>query len=115
MHQSMKKIGYIWSGIKTKTLIFLSDRINHNRKNKKRPNTYDFTPIAGGTSTFGVKRITAEHYKRINKKLIYPFGYIRISIMIYNGRREQSHTNSHINILFGKKSSQYISQNNEWC
>ncbi len=78
MHQSVIKIGYIWYRIKTKTLIFLSDRINHNRKNKKCPNTRNFTPIARFCSTFGVKSITSKRYKRINKKLVYPFDNIRI-------------------------------------
>ncbi len=78
MNQSVIKIGYILSRIKTKTLIFLPDCINHNRKNKKCPNTRNFTPIARFRSAFGVKSITSKRYKCIDKKLVYPFDNIRI-------------------------------------
>jgi hypothetical protein len=33
--------------------------------------------------------------------------------MIYGGRQKQARTDNHINILFGKKSSQYIGDQKE--
>jgi len=113
MHQSVVKCCDIWNGIKTDTIIFLTNHVYHNRKNEKCPNTYVFIPGACFCSTFGEKRIPTNNYKGIYEKLVDVLGDVRVNVMIYDGRQKQTRTNNHVNILFGKKSSQYIGEKHE--
>lgn len=113
MHQTVVKCCDIWNRIKTETIIFLTDHVYDNRKNEKCPNAYDFIPVAGFRTIFGVKRITANNYKGIYEKLVDLLGDVRINVMIYGGRQKQTRTDNHVNILFGKKSSQYIGHQHE--
>lgn len=65
MHQPVVKGCDIMYRVETETIIFLPYHIDHNRKNEKCPNAYDFIPVAGFRTIFGVKRITTNKYKSI--------------------------------------------------